>query len=201
MWVSVVHPERHGRLAERFAAVDQLIDQLQLTVHQCAAVNGEGHARCVCGPAIGGPGEVIREVLEGFWRSRVVDAGRGEFRRGGNRIGGGAVMPGTQVGEQVTQVALAAVAVITDQALGRLRRQIAESRRTAADTYPGRVGSFELVAEMLLHQCEVGGARRIEDQQFRIAERGLIGGRCDAHAFQRDVRLGCPCRKPVELAL
>ncbi len=199
--VPVVHPERHRRLAACLTAVDQLIDQLQLTVHQCAAVNGEGHARCVCGPAISSPGEVIREVLEGFWRSRVVDAGMGEFRRGGNRIGGGAVMPGTQVGEQVTQVALAAVAVIADQALGDRCRQVAEGRGAAADTYPGRVGSFESVAEILLHPREVGGARRIQDQQIRIVVRDPIGGRCDAHTIQRDVRLGCPRRKPVEFAL
>ncbi len=199
--VPVVHPERHRRLAACLTAVDQLIDQLQLTVHQCAAVNGEGHARCVCGPAVDSPGEVIREVLEGFWRSRVVDAGMGEFRRGGNRIGGDAVMPGTQVGEQVTQVALAAVVVIADQALGDRRRQVAEGRRTAADTYPGRVGSFESVAEKLLHQREVGGARRIQDQQIRIVVRDPIGGRCDAHTIQRDVRFGCPRRKPVEFAL
>src|SRR5690606_24698963 len=128
-------------------------------------------ARCVCGPAISSPVEVIREVLEGFWRSRVVDADMGEFRRGGNRIGGVAIMPGTQVGEQVTQVALAAVAVIADQALGRRRRQVAEGRGAAADTYPGRVASTELIAEVLLHQCEVGGARRIQDQQIRIVVR------------------------------
>src|SRR5690606_37314739 len=114
------------------------------------------------------------EVLEGFWRSRVVDAGMGEFRRGGNRIGGYAVMPGTQVGEQVKQVALAAVAVIADQALGDRCRQVAEGRGAAADTYPGRVGSFESVAEILLHPREVGGARRIQDQQIRIVVRDPI---------------------------
>ncbi len=142
LWVSVVHPEGHGRLATCLAACNQCVDQPELVVDQRTAMNSEGHTRRARCPAVGTPGQIILHSLEGVRCCRVVVAGFGQLGWRRDRVGRLAVMPGAQISEEGPEILLAAIGVIGDQPPGHRLRQVAERGRTATYANPGcaRVG-------------------------------------------------------------
>lgn len=124
----------------------------------------------------------------------MIEAGLRQGLRRRQRVDGQAGMPASDRLEQPAQVGFAAVRVVADQAPAQRRRQVAETRRTAADADPGLRPALQALAQRLLDLGAIGRPRRVEDQQV-AAVQPLAGRRladAEAQAAQLDTGLARP---------